>query len=53
MNNYSSGAWTTQEDQLGASFQQVSTTTAQDIISLPGMSTILETRDVQSLFDNG
>lgn len=48
--NYSSGARSAQENQLDASFSQVSSTTAQSIAALPGISDILETRNIKDLF---
>jgi len=53
MSNYTSGARATQENQLDSSFQQVSTSTAQTIASLPGVSDILENWNIKNLFSNG
>lgn len=51
--DYASWARTTQEDQLDSAFQQVDATTAQSIATLPGVSDILESRNIQDLFTNG
>jgi len=48
--NYSSGARAAQESQLDASFTQVDSTTAQSITALPGISDILESRNIKDLF---
>lgn len=50
MSDYTSGARSAQENQLDASFTQVTNTTAQTIASLPGVSQILETWDIKDLF---
>jgi hypothetical protein len=50
MADYSSGARSAQESQLDSSFTQISSTTAQTIAALPGVSEILETWDVKDLF---
>jgi len=48
--SYSSGARSAQENELDASFTQVDSTTAQSIATLPGISDILESRNIKDLF---